>query len=100
METIGARVTNEIFRHNAIVLGLTFHGGDSVVGYEWGTFNHKKGNLSTEPPDYTGMKVVSEVLSEIADISYGAMTDTVYEVDGGMEDWAYAASWENDVNPE
>jgi hypothetical protein len=25
----------------------------------------------------------------------GAITDVVYGVEGGMEDWAYAAGWEN-----
>jgi hypothetical protein len=28
----------------------------------------------------------------------GTMTDTVYDVAGGLEDWAYAAGWENEVN--
>lgn len=28
----------------------------------------------------------------------GPMTDTVYDVSGGLEDWAYAAGWENGVN--
>jgi hypothetical protein len=25
----------------------------------------------------------------------GAITDVVYGVEGGMEDWAYSAGWEN-----
>jgi hypothetical protein len=27
------------------------------------------------------------------------MTNLVYAVEGGMEDWAYAAGWENELNP-
>ena len=57
METSAARAINEIFKRNAIVLGLTFHGGTSVVGYEWGTFNHMVGRRSsTEAPDDIGEK--------------------------------------------
>jgi len=25
----------------------------------------------------------------------GSMTDTVYSVEGGMEDWVYGVGWEN-----
>ena len=28
------------------------------------------------------------------------MTDIVYEVKGGLEDWSYAAGWENSIDPE
>ncbi len=27
----------------------------------------------------------------------GAMTSMVYDVEGGLEDWAYAAGWENNI---
>jgi len=27
----------------------------------------------------------------------GPITDIVYGVEGGMEDWAYGAGWENEV---
>ena len=30
---------------------------------------------------------------------YGTMTDVVYEVAGGLEDWSYAAGWENEIDP-
>ena len=29
--------------------------------------------------------------------TYNHMMDAVYAVDGGMEDWAYAAGWENEL---
>ena len=28
----------------------------------------------------------------------GSMTDQVYSVEGGMEDWVYGVGWENQVN--
>jgi hypothetical protein len=31
----------------------------------------------------------------ITKYSKGLLTDVVYAVNGGMEDWSYAASWEN-----
>lgn len=29
----------------------------------------------------------------------GKMTDLVYAVDGGLEDYVYGAGWENTINP-
>eukprot|EP00392_Amoebophrya_sp_AT5.2_P012298 g12396.t1 len=63
---------------------ITFHGGTRVLSYEWGSKNHLKGRKSTEPPDNSAQ----------AFYPIGTMTDTVYWVDGGLEDWSYAASWE------
>jgi len=36
---------------------------------------------------YSGMKMYNT----------GPISDVVYAVEGGMEDWAYAAGWENQV---
>ena len=30
--------------------------------------------------------------------SQGTMTDVVYWVNGGLEDWSYAAGWENTID--
>ena len=35
----------------------------------------------------------------ISSYETGRMTDVVYAVDGGMEDWAYGASWEESISP-
>ncbi|MEE4247495.1 MAG: M14 family zinc carboxypeptidase [Kangiellaceae bacterium] len=103
MQSIAARTVNEILKRNAVVLGITFHGGTSVVGYEWGAYTHiRHAGIraeSTEAPDHNALEEVSKVLANTAGIAYGPMTDTVYAVEGGLEDWAYTASWENTVNP-
>lgn len=33
----------------------------------------------------------------VPEYEIGRMTDIVYSVEGGMEDWVYAAGWENQV---
>ena len=96
MKTTAARAIYEVLSHRLVVLSITFHGGTRAVGYPWGAPNHMENGLSSEAPD----KVAAHSIGNAA-ISYsnlttrlGPMTDTVYEVAGGMEDWAYAASWE------
>jgi hypothetical protein len=41
MQTITARVVNELFRSHLFRLAITFHGGTTSVSYEWGSPNHK-----------------------------------------------------------
>ena len=41
MQTITARVVNELFRTHLFRLAITFHGGTKSISYEWGTPNHK-----------------------------------------------------------
>lgn len=114
MVTIAARTVNEIFLEHLIVNSLTFHGGANVIGYPWGnTVHYKKtqnGLESTEMPDFEAGKSISELLKKYAhslsknqlrkpipDYIIGDMTSTVYMVEGGMEDWAYGGSWENEI---
>ncbi len=33
------------------------------------------------------------------DYILGDMSETVYPVNGGLEDWAYGAGWDTDRNP-
>ncbi len=107
--TLAGRTINEIFNEHLILGSLTFHGGDSVIGYAWGNFLHIKNNKSTEPPDYNAFKEIGEVMynstlskenneKNIRNYSLGDMTSLVYAIDGGLEDWAYGGSWENDLN--
>ena len=109
MRTISARTINEIFNEHIISGGLTFHGGDNVIGYAWGNFIHISNKKSTESPDYEAfynigkiMKKVSSSLNNtnnhIYDYKLGDMTSLVYAVDGGLEDWAYALNWENNIS--
>ena len=96
MKTSTARLVNELFNDHLFLLSITFHGGDNAIGYPWGAPNHMKKSKSTEAPDYTASdRIAGAVLDySLANLKIGPMTDTVYEVQGGMEDWAYAAAWE------
>ncbi|GAB5035157.1 Hypothetical protein NocV09_02400330 [Nannochloropsis oceanica] len=102
METITARAVNELWRENLFQLAITFHGGMESITYEWGSYNHHKDGHDVSPDDRAQTQVAS-IMSRYAghfpgtpDYLYGRTNDVVYPVTGGMEDWAYAASWDND----
>lgn len=107
MRTITGRTINEIFNEHIIIGAITFHGGTNVLGYAWGNYIHKVGKKSTEAPDHSAFRTIGEIMKEassselnqktnIPDYRLGDMTSTVYPVNGGVEDWAYGGSWEND----
>ncbi|KAF0700756.1 Aste57867_8709 [Aphanomyces stellatus] len=107
MEAMTSRAINEIWRDHMFQLAITFHGGMRCVTYEWGSPNHMIGGTRSErSPDDTSQVLLGSALSQFAgtfaDGSYyptGTMNDVVYGVYGGMEDWGYAASWENQFSP-
>ena len=41
MQTITARIVNELHRRHLFRTAVTFHGGTKSIGYEWGSPNHK-----------------------------------------------------------
>jgi len=97
MQTIAGRSINELFRSHLFPIGLTFHGGMEVIGYEWGapTYLHK------DAPDAIAQNDIASAYSRYANgfhghvpYDYGTMNDKVYYVRGGMEDWAFAGSWD------
>ena len=103
MMTIAGRTINEIFREHMFQLSLTYHAGMAAVAYEWGAPSFK-GKLS---PDHIAQSTIAEGYSNYAGplpvqwektgaYPYGPMNDLVYPVRGGMEDWAYAGSWDPD----
>jgi hypothetical protein len=141
MESIGARVVNELFINHMFSLALSLHGGTESLTYPYGTPNHiqkthipklpiyyseingklnvnvhkdakklvkqfRRGTYemivgkSTNPPDLNAIKGIAETASDhttnIPKRKYkiGDMNGQVYSVTGGMEDWAYSASWE------
>lgn len=114
MRTVAGRVLNELFRARLYTLLLTFHGGTNVLGYEWGDWGHcprpppgappaalGHGRPCDPAPDDAAMQALGERLSAAAgtgggvESAYpvGTMGALVYPVGGGMEDWAYGASW-------
>ncbi|KDO18139.1 hypothetical protein SPRG_16465 [Saprolegnia parasitica CBS 223.65] len=102
MEAMTSRAVNEVWRDHLFQLAMTFHGGMRCVTYEWGSPNHMTSGRSERSPDDTSQVQLGDALARFAgpfpDGTYyptGTMNDVVYGVYGGMEDWAYAASWEN-----
>ncbi|GMF12770.1 unnamed protein product [Phytophthora lilii] len=106
MQTMTSRVVNEIWRDHIFQLAVTFHGGTRAVAYEWGSPDHylngDEKNPSEKSPDHMAQFEISHTLANFAGVfpdkklyPTGTMNDIVYGVTGGMEDWGYAASWEN-----
>lgn len=101
MQTVAARALNELFRTHLFRILVTFHGGTNVVAYEWGDMTHCKGPVCSKAPDHAIMDALGKRMSDYAgsapgsDAKYpvGDMGKLVYPVHGGMEDWAYGASW-------
>jgi hypothetical protein len=97
MQTIAGRTINELFRSHLFQMSLTFHAGTEVVAYEWGAYPYK--NFS---PDDTAQRDIASSYSQYAGsfdgtplYKTGTMNELVYPVKGGMEDWAYAGSWDS-----
>jgi hypothetical protein len=106
MQSMTSRVINEIWRDHVFQMAITFHGGTRAVSYEWGSPDHYLNGDSTrseKSPDHTAQFQLANTFATFAGAfsdgqlyPTGTMNDIVYGVTGGMEDWAYAASWEND----
>eukprot|EP00434_Breviolum_minutum_P037293 symbB.v1.2.033064.t1/scaffold4054.1/size45513/2 len=107
MRTQTARAVNELFRHHLFQFMITFHGGMRALTYEWGSRNHMRNRRSTESPDDAAFRQVGEAIQSAAGKTLsqrwfyplGPINDLVYPVDGGMEDWSYAAGWETSPEP-
>jgi len=103
-------------------LAITFHAGEHSITHPWGAGNHLRNKLtgehlaiatgtvidavSSESPDEISFEKVVNILKNTASFSHeknlptyvtGPISSVVYSVEGGMEDWAYAAGWENDA---
>jgi hypothetical protein len=99
MQTIAGRTLNEIYRDHMFQLALTFHAGMEVVAYEWGAPTW----LNKVSPDDEAQSQIASAYSRFGGgwskskpYNFGTMNDLVYYVRGGMEDWAYAGSWDPD----
>ena len=102
MQTIAGRTINEIFRQHLFQISLTFHGGMEVIAYEWGAPTYEGTGKCVSPDDVAQKQIArgycafAGKFASTPDYYYGAMNPLVYSVRGGMEDWAYAASWDED----
>ena len=106
MQSITARAVNEVWREHLFQLAITFHAGIHMITYEWGSFSHFTGSRSTISPDDVAQVGIGQAMSAYAGAydegryPTGRSNDILYPVNGGMEDWGYAASWEpNPCNP-
>eukprot|EP00980_Cylindrotheca_fusiformis_P022569 scaffold9441_cov101-Cylindrotheca_fusiformis.AAC.1 len=100
MQSIAARTINEVFRDHLFQSALTFHAGLDGIGYEWGAPTWD-GYTS---PDDVAQNRIAEAYSiygrrgpsnNLNYYPYGPMNSLMYPVRGGMEDWAYAGSWDD-----
>jgi Zinc carboxypeptidase len=101
MQTIAARTLNEVFREHMFQQSLTFHGGIELIGYEWGNEDKIDSPIS---PDDVSQSLIAAAYSQFGggwtstpEYEYGPMNEILYPVYGGMEDWAYAGSWDNSL---
>ena len=112
MTTVAARSVNELLRAHLLQLVITFHAGMQALAYVWGDFAHRGGAAHNRSPDHTALQAVAAAAGRYAGSGLqgsaasaaaaagrgaypqGPMNDAVYPVHGGMEDWAYAASWD------
>lgn len=101
MQTVAARALNELFRVHLFRILITLHGGTNVIGYEWGDTHHCTGPMCKPAPDTKIMRALGERMADMAGPAgtyegaypVGDMGKLVYPVSGGLEDWAYGASW-------
>jgi hypothetical protein len=117
LNTIASRVVHELFTSNLFVSALTFHGGTSVLGYPWGSYNHAEEKyfsnyVSKESPDMVAFSSVGKLINEfscedtirtknnqrISKYLFGDISSTIYPVNGGLEDWAYGGGWDFSEN--
>jgi hypothetical protein len=89
MRTIAGRSINELWRSHLFQIGLTFHGGMEVIGYEWGAPTY----FNLDAPDAVAQEQIAQEYSQYSNgfpghvpYDYGTMNDKVYYVRGGMED--------------
>ena len=105
MTTITARTLNELFLDHLVQLSMTYHGGTEMITYEWGHLSIPYNKMS---PDDESQDILSRGLSQYAGkmnsngkfYQYGQSNDILYGINGGMEDWVYAASWKKDYVPQ
>lgn len=101
MKSKAAQGLNELFRDSMFQVAVTFHGGLNLIGGEWGTISSTTISERAKSPDDAGQIALCSVLASYAGsftgqpaYTHGRMDDVVYGVRGGMEDWAYASSWD------
>eukprot|EP00915_Cephaloidophora_sp_WS-2016_P005303 GHVH01007017.1.p1 GENE.GHVH01007017.1~~GHVH01007017.1.p1 ORF type:complete len:468 (+),score=57.07 GHVH01007017.1:69-1472(+) len=111
-----ARVIAKLYELYDIDITVTFHGGMRALTYGWGNFIYldKSHRKAWRTPDTVAMssianrmqkssgKAIPSVIPSVAAgdntnnyfYPIGTISDVVYPLRGGMEDWTYAAGWQ------
>jgi hypothetical protein len=99
MQTITTRAINEVVRDHMFQLGLVFHAGAELLGFNWGS----RGREGWPSPDDTPLHSITAAHAHYGGqwkgtqrYPFGRIDRIIYTVQGGMEDWAYAGSWDPD----
>ena len=114
MKSITARTINELFLENLFQMSMTYHGGIENITFEWGA-SGVPGNNRVSPDD-VAQRILADKMSIYAGELYssgqlntsrngrfyetGDMNDILFPVNGGFEDYAYAGSWETQLQAE
>jgi len=100
-----ARIFRALMQETIVQSVVTFHGGMVAMGYEWGSKNHLKprdkspddnahARIAQRMKAYAGSFAGGSFAGEGKAYPTGRINSLVYPVDGGMEDWLYAAGWD------
>lgn len=99
LQTNSALMLHALFAKHTVQLLVTFHGGMAAIAYEWGTPGHPHPRDTS--PDDLSHATIAHAMRDFAGkfngeplYPVGTMNSLVYPVDGGLEDWAYAAGWD------
>lgn len=99
-KTTTAQIIDAIYKNYMIVGTLTYHGGDNSITYPWGNFAHEEDPITGDDIAFSQLAKFLQTISgenkllKVEEYKIGTMQDIVYDVGGGFEDWAYAASWD------
>jgi Zinc carboxypeptidase len=99
LQSIAGRSLYQLFIQRIVQMTITFHGGMEAVAYEWGAPSR-----TGVAPDAVSQEQISNLYSRFAgaldggeNYPTGTMNELVYPVEGGLEDWSYAASWDKEL---
>lgn len=100
LTTVGAQAVTEIMKNHIFILSLSWHSGEQLIYYAWGTPIHD--TISDESPDNLAFFEIAKQMSENANgntkYPYGPANQMFYfgGVRGAWSDYAYAAAWDTD----
>lgn len=92
-------IIDHIFRKYHIDLTLALHNGQSEIAWNWGTLRERSESRTKDERIYRELgewlRYVGGENRKIGMDGFriGTMDEVVYPVEGGFEDWAYAAEW-------